>query len=434
MKPLKELSLKPGDLVSVKTKEKTWTGNVLQSHDPEIILLKLETGYNIGIRENKIISAEIKEEVKVNENEKFSQKKNKDLPNIAMIITGGTISSRLDPKSGAVKWTSVDDLFKIAPELSGICNITEIKKPFMKGSEDMSLKYWKKIAEVAEKLLNDSKVDGIIITHGTDTLHYGASALAFFLKDLNKPVAFTYSQRSIDRGSTDAHLNLICAAKFATSEIAEVAIVGHKDLNDNICTALPATKTKKSHTSRRDAFQVINDIPIAKISKEHLEILKDFKVKDKNKKVELDAKSFDKVALIKFVPGMSSDVLNFYTEEGYKGIIIEATGLGHVATNDSDNNWISTIKKLIKKGITICIAPQTANGRLNLNVYSNGRALKETGAIILGDMLPETALVKLSWVLGHPSWARDKEKIRDKMMENVAGEFNEKLGVEGFGV
>ena len=138
------------------------------------------------------------------------------------------------------------------------------------------------------------------------------------------------------------------------------------------------------------------------------------------------------MALVKFVPGMGPDVLNFYAGEGYKGIIIEATGLGHVATSDSDNNWLPTIKKLVKKGIAVCVAPQTANGRLNLNVYSNGRALKETGAIILDDILSETALVKLSWVLGHPSWARDKGKVREKMRENVAGEYNSKLGVDDF--
>jgi glutamyl-tRNA(Gln) amidotransferase subunit D len=432
MNQIKKLNLKPGDFVSLKTKEKIWKGNILESHDPEIILLKLESGYNIGIRTNSIISLEVKKEAEIKEKESFKLKQDKKLPNIAMIITGGTISSRLDPKSGAVKWTSVGDLFKIAPELSKICNITEIKKPFMKGSEDMSFKYWKKIAETAEKLLNDKKIDGLIITHGTDTLHYGASALAFFLRNLNKPIAFTYSQRSIDRGSTDAHLNLICSAKFATSEIAELAIIGHKDLNDHICVALPATKTKKSHTSRRDTFKVINDVPIAEISKEHLEITRGFNVKDIDKKIELDAKSLEKVALVKFVPGMQPGVLEFYAKEGYKGIVIEATGLGHVATNASDNNWLPTIKKLVKKGITICIAPQTANGRLNLNIYSNGRALKETEVIVLDDMLPETALVKLSWVLGHPSWARDLEKVREKMLENVAGEYNEKLGIKDF--
>ncbi|MAG39403.1 Glu-tRNA(Gln) amidotransferase GatDE subunit D [Candidatus Pacearchaeota archaeon] len=430
---MKTLNLKPGDYVSVKSKEKTWQGNVLESHDPEIVLLKLDSGYNIGIRENSILSAEVKKESEDVTKESLKLPRNKELPNVAMIITGGTISSRLDPKSGAVKWTSVEDLFKIAPELSKICNITQIKKPFMKGTEDMSFKDWKKIADTATKLLNDPKIDGLIITHGTDILHYTAAAISFFLKNLNKPVAVTYSQRSIDRGSTDAHLNLICAAKYATSEVAEVAIIGHKDLNDKVCVALPATKTKKSHTSRRDTFQVINDTPIAEISKENLKILKEFKVKDVNKKVELDAKSFEKVALVKFIPGMSPAVLEFYAKSGYKGIVIEATGLGHVATNASDNNWLPTIKKLIKKGVTICVAPQTANGRLNLNVYSNGRKLKDTGVIVLGDMLPETALVKLSWALGHPSWARDKEKIRDKMLENVAGEFNEKLGVDGFG-
>jgi glutamyl-tRNA(Gln) amidotransferase subunit D len=424
--------LKAGDKVKIKTKTKTWTGHILESYEYEIILLKLETGYNIGIRNSEIIEVKVLEKSNKQKTKPIKLEKKENQPNVAMIITGGTISSRLDQKTGAAKWTTVEDLFKIAPELSNICNITEIKKPFMKGSEDMSLKYWKQIAEVAHKLLLDKNIDGIIITHGTDTLHYGSAALSFFIQKLNKPIAFTYSQRSIDRASTDAHLNLICAAKYATSDIAEIAIVGHKDLNDKTCLALPATKTRKMHTSRRDTFHTINDTPIAEITQDHLEILKEFNAKNDNQP-KLDTKYSDKVTLIKIIPNQDPKILDFYADQGYKGIILETTGLGHLPGKDSENNWLPTIKRLIKKGITIAATPQTLGGALNPNVYSTGRELSKTGIIFLKDMLPETAFIKLSWILGHKSWTyNNKNRIKEILLQNISGEYNDKLKFDEF--
>jgi len=424
-------NVKPGDKVRLETKSREWVGHILESYDAEIILIKLETGYNIGVRHSEILKVEVLEKIKKEKEEKINLEKKEGLRNVAMIVTGGTISSRLDTKTGGVKWTTVDDLFKIAPELSSVCNITEIKTPFMQGSEDMSLKYWKKIAETAHELLLDEKVDGIIVTHGTDVLHYGGAALSFFIQDLNKPIAFTYSQRSIDRASTDAHLNLICAARYAVSDIAEVAIVGHKDLNDKECLAIPAVKCRKMHASRRDTFRPINTEPLAVVSKEHLEILKEFRARG-NSKPKLDTKYNEKVALVKFVPGMDPGVLEYYSKEGYKGIVIEVTGLGHVAAKASDNNWLPTIKRLVDKGMIICAAPQTIYGSLNTKVYSNGRDLEKTGIVVLGDMLPETAYVKLAWVLGHKAWVYNDKSAPQKMLKNFVGEINEKIRFDDF--
>ncbi len=426
---MKEKLLSIGDKVTLKTRDKDWTGNVLESHDSEVILLKLESGYNIGILEDTVLDVKVLLKAKPVEKKEHSFEKNSKLKNIAMIITGGTISSRLDPKTGAVKWTSVEDLFSIAPELKEICNITKIEKPFMKGSEDMSMKYWAEIAEIAGKLLNDDEIDGLMITHGTDTLHYGSAALSFFLGKLNKPVAFTYSQRSIDRGSTDAHLNLICAAKYAISDIAELVIVGHENLDDKYCLAMPGTKVKKLHSSRRDAFKVINSEPFARISKEEFHILREFNARNKNK-ITIEAKYTPYVALVKVYPGQNPEILDFYKKQGYRGIVLETTGLGHVPGSDSDNNWWPTIKKLTKDGMTICATAQTVYGSLNMNVYSTGRELEKTGIISLKDMLSETAFMKLSWVLGHKTWSKDSEKIKEEMLKNQIGEFNEKLGLE----
>lgn len=420
-------NLKAGDKVKIKTKTKTWTGHILESYEYEIILLKLDTGYNIGIRNSEIIEVKVLEKSNKQKTKAVMPPQNKDLPNIAMIITGGTISSRLDPKTGGVISTDAEEILKIAPELKNICNIVTIKKPFMKWSENMSFLDWKKLAESTHELLLDKNIDGIIITQGTDFLHYTSAALSFYLQNLNKPIALTYSQRSIDRASTDAHLNLICAAKYATSDIAEIALIGHADLNDNYCHAFTATKVRKMHTSRRDAFQAINDTPIAKISKDKIEILKDFRAKS-DSKPKLDTKYSDKVALIQITPGQDPEILEFYNKLGYKGIVLEVTGIGQIPAKDAKYNWLPKIKKLVDSGMTICATPQTIYGRLNPNIYSAGRDLQKTGIIFLKDMLPETALIKLSWILGHKSWAyNDKHKVKEKLLENISNEFNEKI-------
>ncbi len=417
---MKTKTFAPGDKVALQTKGKLWMGHVLESHDSEVILLKLESGYNIGIREGEILNAKVLEKAKPKKREEVVLEKNVKLRNVAIIITGGTISSRLDPKSGGVIPTDAEDILNIAPEIRNICNIIKIDTPFMKFSEDMDFRDWKKLAEICEHYLNDESIDGIIITHGTDTLHYTSAALSFFIQNLNKPIALTYSQRSIDRASTDAALNLICSAEYATSDVAEIALVGHKNSNDKICIAMPATKVRKMHTSRRDAFEVVNDIPLAEIMPSKINILKTFNARSNNKP-KLDTKFQDKVTLIKIHPGQDPSIIEHYERQGCKGLILETTGLGHVPGKSSSVNWLPKIKKAIQNGMIICATAQTIYGRLNPNVYSSGRELQKTGIIFLEDMLSETALVKLGWVLGHKNW-----NPKEKMLENIPNELDKK--------
>jgi glutamyl-tRNA(Gln) amidotransferase subunit D len=432
---MKVKMLNAGDKVSLKTKSRTWEGMILESYDPEVVLLKLVSGYNIGIRENEVLDVKVLEKAKDSEKAKKVLEAKSGLPNVAMVITGGTISARLDPKTGGTTWTDAEEILNIAPEISEVCNVVKLEKPFMKASEDMAFLDWKKLAVVCEKLLNDDKIDGVIITHGTDFLHYTAAALSFFLGKLNKPVALTYSQRSIDRGSTDAALNLVCAARYAVSDVAEVALVGHKNLDDEVCLAMPGTKVRKMHTSRRDTFRVVNDAPIAEISAEGMKIMREFNARDNERKVKIDARFADNVALVNVFPGHDPEILEHYVSLGYKGIVLGLGGLGHVpGSAGTKANWLPVIKRLVKKGIVICGTAQTVYGGLNPNVYSAGRELQKTGITFLGDMLSETAFVKLGWVLGHNAWTRDKMnvKAKEKMLENVSGEFNSELGVGGF--
>jgi glutamyl-tRNA(Gln) amidotransferase subunit D len=407
-----EVAFNPGDKITLKTKTKEWTGHALESHDPEIILLKLPSGYNIGIRESEILSANILEPHKsAPKPQKTKTPKNQQLPNVAIIITGGTISSRLDPKSGATIPTDKETILNIAPELKKICNPI-IESPFMKFSEDMSYQDWKILAQTCEKYLNDKEISGIIITHGTDFIHYTSSALAHFIRNLNKPIAITYSQKSIDRASTDAHLNLIAAAKYATSDIAEIALIGHESTSDDTCLAMPATKVRKMHTSKRDAFQIINDTPIARITYEKIEILKEFNARNSNTP-KIDTAFQEKIASIKITPGSDPSILEYYQEQGYKGLVLEITGIGQVPSKNAKYNWLPKIKKAIESGMLILATPQTIYGNLNPNVYSAGRDLQKTGIIFLNETT-ETALIKLGWVLGHRQWNKT-QKILEKI-------------------
>ena len=274
--------------------------------------------------------------------------------------------------------------------------------------------------------MNDSNIQGIIITHGTDFLHYTGSALSFMLKNLNKPVVLTYSQRSIDRASSDATLNLECAALAAISDIAEVMLVGHATTNDDYCYAMPGVKVRKMHTSRRDTFKAINTKPFAKIYTDKIIKISDYNSRKKGK-VKTDLKFEEKVALVKVYPGQNPDILDYYRRKKYKGIVLEMSGLGHVPMRKAKKSWGTKLKEIQKKGIIVCATAQTIYGRLDPYVYSNAREILKTGVIYLEDMLSETALVKLGWVLGHGDWAKDKNKVKEKMLENISGEFSDRL-------
>jgi glutamyl-tRNA(Gln) amidotransferase subunit D len=417
-----EKNAQPGDKVSIKTRKKQEKGILLKSHDSSIVLLKLDSGYNIGIKKQDIEKIRVIE--KAAEEKEPPEIKHMGKNRIDIVMTGGTISSRLDSKTGGVKsLTKPKDLINLFPELAKIIDIRKIKVPFMKFSEDMQGKDWKKLAKTVQESLNDANCQGVIITHGTDFLHYTSAALSFMLQDLNKPVVLTYSQRSSDRGSSDAKLNLECSAYTALSDVAEVVLVGHSSINDDYCHILKGTKVRKMHTSRRDTFKPINCQPIGEVySNGKIKILSEYN-KRNNKKVKIDAKFSEKVALVKFYPGQNPNIIDYYVEKGYKGIIIETSGLGHVS-----QNLIPTIKKAIKKGVVVCAAAQTIFGRLDPYVYSTGRKLLDAGVVFLQDMLSETAYVKLAWLLGHKQ--KGVEIVKKQMIENKAKELNPQLGIE----
>ncbi|ASJ03229.1 glutamyl-tRNA(Gln) amidotransferase subunit D [Thermococcus profundus] len=418
---MKKNGLKIGDLIKVVEKDGTvYEGIVMPPYElspGETLTIKLDNGYNIGVLIDAIESIEVVEKAKEAPKMEFREvlPRKEGLPDVTILGTGGTIASRIDYKTGAVHAAfTAEELAKAVPEIFDIANITP-KLLFNIMSEDMKPEYWKRIAREAAKALNSGE-DGVVIAHGTDTMGYTSAALSFMLGNLTKPVVLVGSQRSSDRPSSDAATNLICATRMATADAAEVMVVMHGETGDTYCLAHRGTKVRKMHTSRRDTFRSINDVPIAKVWPDgKIEYLRDDYRKRSEGEVEVDDRFEERVAILKIYPGITSELLEFLVDKGYKGIVLEGTGLGH-----TPNDMIPAIERAVESGVAVCMTSQCLYGRVNLNVYSTGRRLLKAGVIPCEDMLPETAYVKLGWVLGHTD---DLGEVKKMMLTNYAGEI-----------
>jgi len=418
---LKQAQAKIGDIIQITKNTKTYEGILIprsEYGDENHIVIKLKSGYNIGIRLTPTTKIE-----KTGEGAKptFTQpptpKQKPNLPKITIISTGGTIASRVDYRTGAVRPAlTANDLYSVVPEISNIAQI-ETQILYSLFSENITPKHWTEIAKTAAKHI-EKNANGIVIAHGTDTLGYTAAALCFALQNLPSPIILVGSQRSADRPSSDAATNLIGAVTAAANApFAEVTVAMHETTSDKTIVFHRATKVRKCHTSRRDAFKSINTTPIAKMENTKITMLtKDYKKRDPNRKLNLKPNFNEKAALIKFYPGINPNIITWHVENGYKGIILEGTGLGHVS-----NACFSAIQKAIENNIIIGMTSQCLWGRIRMTVYDQGRDLLALGVIPLEDMLPETALVKLMWALGQTTNIEEAKKL---LTTNIAHEFS----------
>ncbi|WP_423792706.1 Glu-tRNA(Gln) amidotransferase subunit GatD [Methanocaldococcus indicus] len=402
-----------GDLVKIRTDKGEFIGVVIPSYEDDVITLKLKNGYNIGILKENIKDYEILEKYKKPKYKFPPIKKDEQLDKtISILSTGGTVASKVDYKTGAVHPSfTADDLIRAVPELLDIANI-EGKAILNILSENMKPEYWIKIAKEIEK--ESKKADGIVIAHGTDTMSYTAAALSFMVKS-TFPIVLVGAQRSSDRPSSDAYLNLISSVLAARENIGGVYVVMHSTINDTSCYLHRGVKVRKCHTSRRDAFQSINAKPVAEIFplEKRIKFFYDVERYD-DKKIEVNTNLEEKVALIKIYPGMDGEIINFYVDRGYKGIVLEGTGLGHAPEYIFDN-----IKYAVDNDVLVVMTSQCINGRINMNVYSNGRELQKLGVIGCEDMIPEVAYVKLMYLLGNYNLEEAKKLIN----KNLVGEI-----------
>lgn len=406
------------DIVQIKTTKSKYEGIILPRSEysaADYINLKLENNYNIGIKVSEVQG--IKKIGKKKANYKIPEKefpKNKNLPNVMLLGTGGTVASRLDYTTGAVIPSfTPGELFSSVPELAEICNL-ECEMVFEILSENMKHEYWQKLAKKVEEAVN-SGIAGIMIGHGTDTMSFTSAALSFMLRDLSIPVVLVGSQRSSDRPSSDAAVNLINAAIVATSDIAEVVISMMGSPSHDYGLIHRGTLVRKMHSSVRDTFRTIDNIPLGMISNRKIKMFTD----DYRKRSETETKTVPtferKTALIYSYPDMDREIADFYIDKGYKGIVFAGTGLGHLPTT-----LYNSIERAIQEGITILMTTQTLHGFVGMNVYSTGRELQNMGIIPGRNLLPEVAYVKLGWVLGQTN---DPLEIKRLLLENIAGEF-----------
>jgi len=342
------------------------------------------------------------------------------LPRVSIVSTGGTIASRVDYRTGAVHPAlSARDLYSVVPELSEMANI-EADILFSLYSENITPSHWSRMARgVAEHIRRG--VEGVVVAHGTDTMGYTAAALSFSLRGLPCPVVLVGSQRSSDRPSSDAALNLIGAVTAAVrAPFAEVVVAMHEDTSDRAVLLHRGTKVRKCHTSGRWAFRSVNSKPLARVVEGRVEmILDDYRPRGEGELQVLD-RFEERVSLLKFHPGFNPSLIEWLVEEGYRGIVLEGTGLGHVGRYCYD-----ALRRAVREGVLVFMTSQCIWGRVNMNVYDTGRDLLAIGVVPLEDMLPETALVKLMWVLGQ---TEDPEEAVRLMRKNIAHEISPRTG------
>ena len=420
-------NISAGDSVKITTEDGEITGLVMpryESANEEYIVIKLKSGYNTGIHVGKIKSITKSSKVTSTLTSRYynipADKPKQNLPKVALISTGGTIASIIDYRTGGVHAAlSANDLYVSIPELANHASI-DPEVLMSEYSENLRPEHWTLIAEKIVQKIKTNKYRGIVVSHGTDTMHYTAAALSFALQKLPVPVVLVGAQRSSDRPSSDAAMNLLGATIFATrSEYAGVFVTMHGGTSDDIIACHGGTRVRKNHTSRRDAFESIDMTPVALVRNNEIEMQQ----KDQNKlnKVfsnnpfEVKTRFENRVILLKYYPGFEPTLIEHATNAGYRGIIIEGTGLGHVG-----KQCFPALKKAVDAGVMVCMTSQCIWGRVRMTVYDTGRDLLDIGVIPLSDMISETATVKAMWALANSKDVEDAKKI---MQENLVEEI-----------
>ncbi|MFC2146604.1 Glu-tRNA(Gln) amidotransferase subunit GatD [Acidobacteriota bacterium] len=426
---LKKFKVRVWGETNIDTTRGAFQGIILprsENDDDEHIVLKLATGYNIGVAIDTII--EMKEYGYKEAHYKIPEKEfptSPDKPNIKLFGTGGTIASRLDYRTGAViPAFSPGELYGAVPELADICNLTT-EKLFAVFSENMGPGQYITLAKGIGKEI-EKGIDGIVVGHGTDTMHHTAAALSYMVQNSPVPIVIVGSQRSSDRPSSDAALNLIHATTAASqADIAEVMVSMFGPTSDEYALLHRGTRVRKMHSSYRSTFRTIGDIPLATVIRDKITPLKkDYNHRRKDRKVDIYPYFEERVTMLYYYPNMHPDIIDAMVEKGYKGIVIAGTGLGHV-----NKPVYPAIERAIKAGVAIYMTVQTLWGFVNMFVYETGRDLVAKGVIPAENMLPEVAYIKLGWALGQTS---HPEKVKEIMLTPICGDITEGEPYNGY--
>ncbi len=419
-------NLSIGDRIQVDTSEDSFEGILMPRYelaDENHIVLKLKNGYNLGIHIKKITKlSKLSTGNAPTYRSQESQSVNNHLPRVLIVSTGGTIASRIDYRTGGVyPALTANELYSAVPELSEVANI-DAEVLFSVFSENISPNHWKILAKRIGAAVNEG-YNGVLVTHGTDTMGYTSAAMSFALRNLPIPVLFVGAQRSSDRPSSDAALNLKAATLIASkAPFAGVFLVMHSGLNDNLISVHRGVTVRKNHTSQRAAFESINTSIVASVENGAIScVSKNIAKRGDLKDFKLLPEFDEKVVLVKFYPGFNSEILDFLLEKKVHGIVLEGTGLGHVG-----HSCYQSIKKFINNDVLVGMTSQCIWGRVNMTVYETGRDLLALGVTPLDSILPETALAKMMWILANTN---NVKEARNMLTQNLVGELTSRLHI-----
>lgn len=393
--------------------------------DDQHLVIKLKTGYNVGLHVDRVRAVEevgYREAIyKIPEKEFPSRP---DLPRVVLLGTGGTIASRLDYRTGAViPAFTPGELYGAVPELADLANLTT-KKIFGVFSENMSKDQYVGLAEAIGREI-EGGVDGIVIGHGTDTMGHTAAILSFMVQDTPVPIVMVGSQRSSDRPSSDAALNLIHAVRAAgRGDIAEVQICMFGPTSDRYALLHRGTRCRKMHSSYRSTFRTVGATPLAMVGDDFTYLTGDYRRRDSSRRVRVNTAYDDRTTILYYYPGMKPDLVDALVEKGYRGIVIAGTGLGHV-----NKPLYPALARATAAGVHVVMTVQTLWGYAQMYVYDTGRDLMDLGVVPLDNMLPETALMKLSWVLGQTN---EHVEVLRLMRDPVNHEITEREPHDGY--
>jgi glutamyl-tRNA(Gln) amidotransferase subunit D len=423
---LEDHQLEVWDEIEVTKGDATIKGVILPRNElanPDYVTLKLATGYNIGFNIEGTQSVRkmgrSKGEYRVPQPEIPLKP---DLPFIPILGCGGTIASRLDYQTGGtIPALTPEELFSSFPEIADLAQI-ETRLIFELFSENIAFKHYTKILTEIQQIVKQKKANGIVLTHGTDTMAFTASALSFSITNSPIPIVVTGSQRSSDRPSSDSFFNLFNSVMYASSPLAskEVVVIMHESSSDTACSIHQATRVRKMHSSRRDTFQSIGTPPLGRIEHGKITYNKETTPHSENQspkpsKFRITKKFESMVGMFHHYPGVKSSNLKYFLDNDYKGLVLVGTGLGHVSSK-----LIPVIQSGTEDyGMVIVMATQTLHGFTGMSVYETGRRLMKAGVVPVGSMLPETAYIKLSYLLGN----YHDDEVKKLMLTNLKGEI-----------
>ena len=311
---------------------------------------------------------------------------------IMLLATGGTIACTPGDNGLAPTLRAADLLAFLGDSLPFQVEGQDV---FLMDSSNMQPEEWSALAQAIDQALRSC--DGVVVTHGTDTMAYTAAALSFMLAGVGKPVILTGSQLPLMDPLTDGRLNLLRAFQAAAAGVPGVYVSFDNQL-------ISGVRCVKTHTSSMNAFSSINASPAGRFDVEgvHFDHPQPFEPLDENYRLRdgIDPHVF----LLKLVPGTSPDVLRFVQNAGYRGLVIEAFGLGGL--HYIRRNLVKALDELVQSGIYVLVVSQCLYEKADLSVYEVGRSLSQSTILNGRDMTTEAAVCKMMWALGQEEPAR----------------------------